>query len=175
MLSKEEKEQFSNAMKGVTPLSESTKNRKKTPDKPPPLRRRKNIPPPLGHSWVLEDLPEKEWVKIDEILNFNRTGLQTKTLKKLSKGLFAIEARMDLHQMSVDEAIYTADQFINRCQQQSLRHLLMIHGKGKKNEKPILKNAIFAWLKQNPQVLALHSAIPKDGGTGALYVLIKSK
>ncbi len=174
MISKEEKEQFFQAMKGVRPLSAGAKNRKNTPaEKLPTLRRRKNSPPPLEHSWVLDNLRDEEWVKIDETLSFNRSGLQTKTLKKLSKGSFAIEARMDLHRMTVDQAIYAADQFISRCQQQSLRHLLLIHGKGKKNEKPLLKNAIFAWLKENPKVLALHSAIPKDGGAGALYVLIK--
>ncbi len=173
MISKEEKKLFSEAMKNVTPLKAGSRNRKKDPVRKLRIPRRIEKPPPLEAVHILDDLIESEWVKIDEILRFNRAGLQTKILKKLAKGQLPVEARADLHRMSVTEAINFADQFIQGCQMQKIRHILIIHGKGKKSEKPILKNAIYVWLKNNHAILAFHSADPKDGGTGALYVLIK--
>ncbi len=63
-------------------------------------------------------------------------------------------------------------------QEATSRHrcLLIIHGKGSHNGKaPVLKNLVRHWLPQFPQVLAFHSALTRDGGAGALYVLLKEK
>ncbi len=173
MISTEERQLFAEAVKKVKPLIESYKNRKKSLINKLPLRQTPQWPKKFERSLILDDLGEMEWVSIDDILRFHRSGLQTKLLKKLSKGQLPIEGRADLHRMSVTQALNFADDFIKHCQLQALRHVLIIHGKGIKTEKPILKNAIYAWLKNNESVLALHSAQSKDGGTGALYVLIK--
>ncbi|EXJ09223.1 Smr domain protein [Nitrincola nitratireducens] len=37
----------------------------------------------------------------------------------------------------------------------------------------MIKSCVNDWLQQIPQVLAFTSAQPKDGGTGAVYVLLK--
>jgi DNA-nicking Smr family endonuclease len=51
----------------------------------------------------------------------------------------------------------------------------IIHGKGLSSagKLPVLKGKVDAWLRQMDAVLAFCSARRNDGGTGALYVLLK--
>ena len=49
----------------------------------------------------------------------------------------------------------------------------IVHGKGLQNGQPLIKTCVNGWLRQIPQVLAFVSALPRDGGTGAAYVLLK--
>jgi DNA-nicking Smr family endonuclease len=52
----------------------------------------------------------------------------------------------------------------------------IIHGKGKRsrnNKGPVIKTKVNHWLRQRDDVLAFCSARPIDGGTGAIYVLLR--
>jgi len=65
--------------------------------------------------------------------------------------------------------------FISQSYMAGFRCVLIIHGKGGvQNEISILKSHVNHWLKQFTEILAFHSALPKDGGRGAVYVLLKS-
>lgn len=97
-----------------------------------------------------------------------------KRLTALRSGEIVSEARLDLHGLNPDSARTSLCDFIEKQTLQGKRCVLIIHGKGSKHgEAPVLKNHVNHWLQQLPQVLAFHSAIPRDGGTGALYVLLK--
>jgi len=110
------------------------------------------------------------------ILKFNTQNISAKQLEKLIKGQFAIDARIDLHGIDRFEAQERLNRFINHAKSHGIRNLLVIHGKGSKHgETPILKSHIYKWLQNNPLLLAMHSAHPKHGGSGALYVLLKKK
>ena len=52
-----------------------------------------------------------------------------------------------------------------------------MHGKGLRSGPagPVLKNSVQHWLSQWDEVLAFVSAQPRDGGSGALYVLLKHR
>jgi DNA-nicking Smr family endonuclease len=52
-----------------------------------------------------------------------------------------------------------------------------VHGKGNGSwqKQPVLKNKLNQWLRQRDEVLAFCSARPCDGGTGAIYVLLKKR
>ena len=63
--------------------------------------------------------------------------------------------------------------FLQTCIEQKFRIALIIHGKGKKETQSILKNKINLWLRDLNIVLAFCSALPKHGGTGAVYILLK--
>ena len=64
--------------------------------------------------------------------------------------------------------------FIADCQRYDARSAIILHGKGELSEpKAFLKSCVNTWLKQIPEVLAFHSAQKHQGGTGALYVLVK--
>ncbi len=123
------------------------------------------------------DYDTRNPVRSDDPISYARSGIQPRLLKKLKAGQFKIEATLDLHQKTIDEAIASAKRFISRCVLQRLRVVRMVHGKGYSSTDniPILKNVLNSWLKRQSQILAFHSAQPKDGGTGALYVLIQSR
>ena len=87
-----------------------------------------------------------------------------------------IENHLDLHGMTVVEARQTLLQFIAECEGSGIRNVLVVHGKGysSPNNKPVIKAYVNHWLKLSPTVLAFCSAQPSDGGTGAVYVLLKN-
>jgi DNA-nicking Smr family endonuclease len=95
-------------------------------------------------------------------------------IRKMQTGQYDTEARLDLHGMTVAEAREALAQFLVQCQHRGIRRVLIIHGKGRANHTPILKNKLNHWLRQTQDVLAFCSAKSKAGGTGALYVLLKS-
>ena len=76
--------------------------------------------------------------------------------------------------MTVQEAMLALQRFVSRCKASGLKYVLIIHGKGRENSEPILKNKLNHWLRELPTVLAFCSALKKDGGTGAMYVLLKN-
>ncbi|MFA7592654.1 MAG: Smr/MutS family protein [Thiohalobacteraceae bacterium] len=110
-----------------------------------------------------------------EELWFARTGLQQRILKRLRRGQFAREAECDLHGLTVVEARQTLAAFLHDCLAQGWRCVRIIHGKGHGSQQriPVLKGKVGGWLRQRDEVLAYCSARPVDGGTGALYVLLK--
>lgn len=105
----------------------------------------------------------------EEKLFFARTGLQHKVIKNLKQGKLTISEELDIHGMTVDQAEKMASAFIDHSLRYQYRCIRIIHGKG----KAILKNFINDYLKSRPEVLAFSSALPRDGGTGAVYVLLK--
>ena len=116
-----------------------------------------------------------EDVEIGDELLFKRPGIQQQVMRKLRRGQFAIERVLDLHGMTVKPAKAALIQFLEECQRANCRCVRIIHGKGhgSKNGQPVLKNNLNQWLQTRHEVLAFSSARPADGGTGAVYVLIK--
>ena len=124
---------------------------------------------------ISKKMPNIEWdvinfatCNVDEDLFFVIDGLQPKTIKKLRQGKLPIAACLDLHGMTILEANENLQKFLFMCQQNELRHVLIIHGKG----SGILKSAINTWLRSYSDTLAFCSAQPKDGGLGAIYLLL---
>ena len=124
----------------------------------------------MGHGVFDPDLLERG----DELL-FCRPGVQKQTLRKLRRGQYKIEAELDLHGMTVNMAKEALSDFLNQCTMLSNRCVRIIHGKGlgSKNKQPVLKNKLNQWLLKRNIVLAFCSAKPVDGGTGAIYLLLK--
>ena len=109
-----------------------------------------------------------------EILSFARSGLQHNILKKLRQGKNPVEHSLDLHGLTVQQARTELITFLNECESANIRHAIIVHGKGfGSNGKPVIKPMINRWLPQVESVLAFHSAQPKDGGSGAVYILLK--
>lgn len=93
-------------------------------------------------------------------------------LRKIQQGLYPIDAIIDLHGNMLESACHVLSIQIQEAYEHQQRCLLVIHGKGRNAQ---LKNYTIHWLKQMPCVFYFCSAQTKDGGTGALYVLIKKK
>lgn len=112
-----------------------------------------------------DDLPA---VDAEAKLFFARPGLQTKLVTQLKQGKIPLEARLDLHGLTRVEAETVLGRFLDDCQARQIRWALIIPGKGK-----ILKSYLNLRLREDRAVLAFSSAVPKHGGRGALYVLIR--
>lgn len=107
-------------------------------------------------------------------LSFRRTGVQHGVFRNLRLGKYALDARLDLHKMTVEQARGEVYQFIQDCLEQDVRTALIMHGKGELREQPaILKSCVAHWLPQMDEVLAFHSAQKAHGGLGATYVLLR--
>ncbi|BAU48555.1 DNA mismatch repair protein MutS [Sulfurifustis variabilis] len=114
-------------------------------------------------------------IETGEELFHVRPGLQHSVIRKLRRGLYAIEGELDLHGNTVPEARERLDHFIRVMRANGKRCVRIIHGKGKSSEgkMPVLKGKVNTWLRQKDEVLAFCSATPRDGGTGAAYVLLR--
>ncbi len=107
-----------------------------------------------------------------EIISHCRAGVQHGVFKKMRLGKYDLQARLDLHRYSVEQARRAVWKFTGDCRQKGARCALIIHGKGKL--KPaVLKSCINHWLRQLHDVLAFHTAQKHHGGAGATYILIK--
>jgi len=105
---------------------------------------------------------------------YARSGLQKKTIDKLKQGQPLFEARLDLHGYNRAEANEELEQFFMSSIQSGFRCVLVIHGKGHHSpDKAVLKTFTMDWLKGIDAVQAFCTAKQDDGGTGALYVLLK--
>ncbi|MDO3386835.1 DNA endonuclease SmrA [Gilvimarinus sp. SDUM040013] len=109
-----------------------------------------------------------------DILEFKRAGVQHGVYRKLRLGKYSIDARLDLHRMTVEEARGALYQFIRDCMDNDIRCALITHGKGEGRAKPaLLKSCVANWLPMFDDVLAFHSAQKHHGASGATYILLK--
>ena len=128
---------------------------------------------------VMADSLSDEFDPIDtetgEELLFARPGIQKQVLRKLRQGKYAVERELDLHGMRVEQARQALTMFLAQCRDNGIRCIRIIHGKGlgSHQKQPVLKGKTNRWLQQRDEVLAFCSARPVDGGTGAVYVLLK--
>lgn len=107
-------------------------------------------------------------------LEFRRDGVQYGVFRKLKRGAYEAESRLDLHRLFVEQAREAVFNFVNECHAHGLRTVIILHGKGERSATPArLKNGVALWLPQLEAVQAFCSAQPQHGGTGAVYVLLR--
>lgn len=111
----------------------------------------------------------------EETLSFQRSGVQPRTIRQLRQGKLPPEATLDLHGFTIQMATEELPQYITKCINKGKRVIRIIHGKGhtSKQQSPPLKNAVNRCLQNHLSVLAFCSAPISDGGSGAVYVLLK--
>lgn len=111
----------------------------------------------------------------DDFFNYRKNGVQDRVLRQLKCGQPAPQGEIDLHGKSRETALRELNEFIAKCRNKHINCILVIHGKGIRSEKhAILKQSVPQWLRQIPAILAFCPAGPGDGGSGALYVLLKN-
>ena len=158
------------------------KVRKIVSDKISPVASSKPKPYPKKEAPDLRDHLNKtisdqsiQKVSIDDNLNFLAPGQQNKVLKKLRQGYFGVAAELDLHGLTSNEAKQQLLNFLHSCLENGHRCAHIIHGKGYRSadNHPVLKNNLNLWLRQHKDVQAFCSAPSKQGGTGAIFVLLQ--
>ncbi len=117
---------------------------------------------------------EVEMLEPRAILEYRKAGVQHGVYKSLRLGRYEIDARLDLHRLSVEQARLQVYQFVRDCVANDIRCALITHGKGEGRKTPaMIKSHIAHWLPQIETVLAFHSSQPRHGGAGACYLLLK--
>ena len=157
------------AMRGVKPLAPRTAA--PAPRPPPPTvaprsPAKPHVPPPP---------PAQPRVALDRFAGIDRANAE-----RLKRGKHPIEARLDLHGMTQDEAHRALAGFIRAARADGKRCVLVITGrgaaKGPHESGGVLRSAVPRWLDEpefRPHLLAIASAQPRDGGAGALYVMLR--
>jgi DNA-nicking Smr family endonuclease len=108
-------------------------------------------------------------------LSFHRAGVRVQVMRRLRRGLYPVEGELDLHGLNQHAARDSLADFIARSRDAGRRCIRIIHGKGYRSgaRGPVLKTAVDLWLRRHMDVMAFTSARPIDGGSGALYVLLR--
>ncbi len=149
-------------------------------DKVMPWKRRRS-PRPLSH--LRQEPPashgdrySESEIETGEVLSFSRPGVQRRLLHDLRRGYLEVGWVLDLHGLTVSHAQATLEHFFRDCQRRNIRCVRIIHGKGLRSEgrQPVLKQKLNLWLRERNDVLAFCSATQRDGGTGAVYVLLRA-
>jgi len=159
---------FSEAMQGVKTLNSDKASLKQ---KPTAIKKR----PPATEQNIADTLSDEFIDDCEDFLEFMRPGIQKSYLKQIRNGKIVVEDHLDLHGYRRDDARKLLLAFLDNAQQQSYKLVHIVHGKGynSSDKQPVLKAMVNKWLQSIPQVLAFVSTIPADGGTGAVYVLLK--
>lgn len=104
-------------------------------------------------------------------------NVDRRTFERLKRGRIAVERRLDLHGRSQAEAHAALDRFITRSAANGLRCLLIVTGKGSDGQG-VLRQMVPRWLNEpenREKIITFCAAQPRDGGAGALYVLLKRR
>lgn len=165
---------FAEAMRGVMPIKAkqhvlpngrvlSTRRRQSEADERAVLRE-------------MMDDPNPDLLESGDTLLYRAPGIQDGVLRKLRRGQYRIERELDLHGLNRNQAHVAVSEFLAYCKDQDVRCARVIHGKGNgsPNSGPVIKTLLDSWLRKRHQVLAFCSARPMDGGTGAIYLLLRS-
>jgi DNA-nicking Smr family endonuclease len=151
-------------------------------DERAPVYRRRAKPHPRlpSRSEAVEESPATQGTSIRQGERegeqlFVRAGLQKKNIRRLRRGQIPIEAEADLHGMRIREAQILLADFLRECRIEGARCVRVVHGKGlgSRGGHAVLKWEVDRWLRQHEGVMAFCTAQPRDGGTGAVYVLLK--
>jgi DNA-nicking Smr family endonuclease len=114
----------------------------------------------------------------DEYIEGLADGIDRRLLKRLRAGDYAVQAHVDLHGLTREEARDRVARFLLDSRRAGRRCVLIVHGRGNhsKDSIPVLKQAVRSWLERGQiarTVLAFATARPSDGGAGAVYVLLR--
>lgn len=161
---------------GVTPLEKTDANRvSHNIKKPVRIPMAKDVErAEVLRATMSDDADPLLFLESDDGRFFHREGVSPDLPRKLYRGKFTVEAHVDLHGLTVDEARDTVAAFLSENQARNHRCVRIVHGKGYGSEggQSILKELVRRWLKQRREVMCFVEAPPNDGGGGAVLVLL---
>ena len=164
---------FHKEMSAVQPIEQEATHRKISSIEPEPLFQS------TEKNYSVDSLYSEEFelktVGNEELLSFQRSGVQDRLFNQLRAGQLTLDAELDLHGMTIPVAHQELAEFIHQCRVERIRCIRIIHGKGwgSKGNQPVLKTKLNAWLQQEDNVLAFCSTPIEAGGAGAVFVLLR--
>jgi DNA-nicking Smr family endonuclease len=124
---------------------------------------------------ISDEFDVESLLDTDDALSFRRPGIGPDVVRKLRRGVWVIQAHLDLHGLRREEARECLTAFLRHAVQSGLRCVRVVHGKGNGSpgRAPVLKAKVRGWLVQSDNVIAFAQARAADGGHGALVVLLR--
>jgi DNA-nicking Smr family endonuclease len=156
---------FARAMKDVVRLPTDPRGRaRKAPHVDPPPRRDELAA--TGEP-ATPDEPAAD--------SYAAPGIDRRELRRLKRGEYRVQARLDLHGMTAPEARDEVIRLLQQSRQAGHRCVCIVHGRGLNSAGgvAVLKAQVRHQLARAPAVLAFTSAPPSGGGSGAVYVLLR--
>jgi DNA-nicking Smr family endonuclease len=171
------------AVKDVTPLHSDKNKIVRTPNigiKPPHRARDEGLEGLAPLSDLVSGSIDMDITFSDEYIEGTVQGIDKRVMDRLKKGLFPIQDYIDLHGLTRHEAEIKVRDFLLQSYRSGIRCVLVVHGRGLNSENhiPILKELLPIWLSRGPVkkiVLAFSTSRPYDGGTGAIYILLRKR
>jgi DNA-nicking Smr family endonuclease len=162
---------FRDAVKGVRPLKDGGRH---APHRAAPSPQPRQFE--ADEQAALAEMRDGPLPDVGEELSYRSAGIQDSVFRRLRRGTYRVGAELDLHGMRWDEAKVATVRFLAAASDADVRCVRIIHGKGlrSKGDGPVLKQRLDGWLRQRSEVLAYCSARREHGGTGAVYVLLRS-
>ncbi len=103
--------------------------------------------------------------------------LDRRSWLRLKRGRVEVEQRLDLHGQTQTQAHRRLQAFVADAATRGCRCVLIVTGKGLETGGT-LRHMVPRWLNEEPnraRVVAFTPAQPRDGGSGALYVLLRRR
>ena len=169
-----ERELFAASVGSVVPLRKRARALIERPRPSPLPRQRERDEAAVLVESISDEFDVESLLETDDALSFRRRGIAPEVVRKLRRGVWAIQAQLDLHGLRRDEARERLSGFVHDARRHGLRCVRVIHGKGNGSpgREPVLKSKVKTWLVQKQEVIAFTQARACDGGAGALLVLL---
>lgn len=173
-ISDAERTLFRETLDGVAPIEPPARHR---PGRRPPTPRPRSTE--ADEAAVIEELldTDPETAESGEELYYRHPGVQHAVMRRLRRGHYRCQAELDLHGLFTDTARREVALFLAKARDSGWHCVRIVHGKGLRsgNRGPVLKGRLAGWLRQRREVLAFCTARREDGGTGAVYVLLRRR
>jgi len=174
---------FRAAMGDVVPMADGKERYVADPDpqlRAPHTQRDEDLEALMHLTDLVGGVAEMDITFSDEYIEGAVHGFSPRLLHKLKRGDFPVQDYIDLHGLTQAEAEQQVRRFLIQSYNQGFRCVLVVHGRGlnSANNIPVLKERIPVWLSRGTVrriVLAFSTARPYDGGTGAIYVLLRAR
>ena len=155
------------------------------PIKPPPKSAPKSPPQPNP-----KPSPKKTTKRPEVIVSAPRAltspTMDRRNFNRLQKGQMPIDARLDLHGMTVEQAKLRLKSFLLNAHARGDRVILVITGKGLRSgfdefnrpNRGVIREGLPQWVKDKtlaPMIVQITPAHRQHGGDGAFYLYLRRK
>jgi DNA-nicking Smr family endonuclease len=170
-----ERELFARSVGPVTALRAPARAAVERPQPSPLPRQRERDEAAVLREAISDEFDVETLLETDDALSFRRRHIGPEVVRKLRRGVWVIQAQLDLHGLRRDEAREQLAAFLRDADRRGLRCVRVIHGKGNGSpgRESVLKAKVKSWLVQKNEVIAFTQARAADGGHGALLVLLR--